>query len=230
MKKQAKIETSAHSKKIATAIRKQMLSDAPAVLSHVVEKNELGDIIAFCDYRVTCRARMIAADYALVLAVDGARGCLDGLRVGTFEGLAIGPDHGAGDVYACFTNGRNVPFISEDVKPLTDASERTARELEYARLHKTEETVKAATDRRKRSTAAQIKTRKENGAGRSKLSFTVQGKIRELYDATSKARSHSWRCGQVAMIAGKQNLKRIHGDPITKRNVSDYIHRTAKPD
>jgi hypothetical protein len=136
MKKQAKIETAAHSKKVVTAMRKQMLSDSGAVLTHGVERDEHGDTVAFCDYRATCKARMIAADYALILAVDGERGCLDGLRVGTFEGLAIGPDHGAGDVYAVFTNGRKVPFLREDVKPLTDASERAARELEYARLQK----------------------------------------------------------------------------------------------
>jgi hypothetical protein len=136
MKKQAKIETAAHSKKVVTAMRKQMLSDSGAVLTHGVERDEHGDTVAFCDYRATCKARMIAADYALILAVDGARGCLDGLRVGTFEGLAIGPDHGAGDVYAVFTNGRKVPFLREERTPVTDPNERTARIAEYTLLQK----------------------------------------------------------------------------------------------
>jgi hypothetical protein len=136
MKRQAIRETAAHSKKVVTAMRKQMLSDAPAVLSHGVERDEHGDTVAFCDYRATCKARMIGADYALILAVDYSRDCLDGLRVGTFEGLAIGPDHGAGDVYAVFTNGRKVPFLREERTPVTDPNERTARIAEYTLLQK----------------------------------------------------------------------------------------------
>jgi hypothetical protein len=221
MKKQAKIEPAAHSKKVVTAMRKQMLSDSGAVLTHGVERDEHGDTVAFCDYRATCRARMIAADYALILAVDGERGCLDGLRVGTFEGLAIGPQHGAGDVYAVFTNGRKVPFLREERTPVTEPNERAARELEYARLHKVEATVKRAA----KLSRSQIEARRDGGKARAVLSNDVQKRICELYAKMWKTRTHSWRYGEAARLAASEKLTRIDGDPITKRNVSDCIAR-----
>jgi|GEM_PF-2495783 len=84
--------------------------------------------------------------------------------------------------------------------------------------------------RAKKLSRPQIEARRRGGEARAVLSDDVQSVIRTLYGNTSKARSHSWRCGQAARLAGKQNLKRNDGDPISKRNVSDYIARLSKPD
>ena len=226
MSKLSKIAVSAYSKRVAARLHKQMINDTAPVVTHDVVRNNVGDPVAFCDWRVTCTARLLESDYAILLAAVPAPGYLDGLRVGMLVGLAKGPDHGAGNVYACFANGRRVAFLREKRTAVTDPTERGARELAYARIHR-EATPPA---RAKKLSRGQIEARRRGGEARAVLSDDVQSKIRRLYDEMSKECSHSWRCGQVALRASKQNLKRIDGDPITKRNASDCIARLSKPD
>jgi len=83
--------------------------------------------------------------------------------------------------------------------------------------------------RAKTLSRSQIARNSKGGKTRAVLSDDVQKKICELYGKMWKTRSHSWRCGEVVRLAASERLTRIDGDPITKRNVSDYIHRTSKP-